>query len=54
MILKLLIEFYRWLWSLPPLDIVDTTIELAMFGAFIDIAVIIGLIGAIIIKFTDI
>lgn len=53
MILKLLTEFYRWLWSLPPLDIVDITIGLVVFGAFIDIVVIIGLIGAIIIKFTD-
>lgn len=54
MILKLLIDFYRWLWNLPPLDTVDKTIEsIVAFGAFIDIVALIGIIGAIIIKYTD-
>lgn len=54
MILKLLIEFYRWLWSLPPLDIANKAIEpIIIFGAFFDIVVLIGIIGAIIIKYTD-
>lgn len=54
MILKLLIAFYRWLWNLPPIDATDKTFELIIFfGAMIDIVVLIGIIGTIIIKYTD-
>lgn len=45
MILKLLIEFYHWLWSLPPLDKTSEWMEFILFtGALIDIAVLIGII----------
>ena len=54
MILKLLIGFYRWLWGMPPIDAADETYGLIVFfGALIDIGAIIGLIGMIIIKYTD-
>ena len=54
MILKLLINFYRWLWEMPPIDAAYVMIELIVFfGAIIDIGAIIGLIGMIIIKYTD-
>ena len=54
MILKLLIDFYRWLWGMPPIDAADGTFGLIiLFGVFIDIVAIIGLIGMIIIKYTD-
>lgn len=54
MILKLLIEFYRWAWNLSPLDTADKMIEpVVAFGAYIDIVVLIGIIGVIISKYTD-
>ena len=54
MILKLLINFYRWLWEMPPIDAADGMFgEIVLFGALIDIGAIIGLIGMIIIKYTD-
>lgn len=54
MILKLLIVFYRWLWNLPPVDATNKMFELIIFfGACLDIVAIIGLIGMIIIKYTD-
>lgn len=54
MILKLLIEFYRWIWNLPPLDTTDVMMEPIMFfGAMLDILAIVGIISTIIIKYTD-
>lgn len=54
MILKLLIALYRWLWNLPPIDATNEMFDLIVFfSAMIDIAVIIGIIGMIIIKYTD-
>lgn len=54
MILKLLIEFYRWLWNLPPFDTADVMMgPILFFGALLDIVVVIGIVGAIIIKYTD-
>lgn len=54
MILKLLIEFYRWLWSLPPFDTTNATMGLILFfGAVLDIFAIVGIVVAIIIKYTD-
>ena len=48
MILKLLIDFYRWLWGMPPLaihTINEQTLHILVFGAMIDIIVIIGIVG---------
>lgn len=54
MILKLLIEYYRWLWNLPPFDTTtDMMGPILFFGAFFDILAIVGIVGAIIIKYTD-
>ena len=56
MILKLLIDFYRWLWGMPPLVInpSDEPMVLAItFGVMIDISVIIGIIGCAISKYND-
>jgi hypothetical protein len=54
MILKLLIGFYRWLWSLPPFDTTDGMMgEILFFGAILDILAIVGIIGVIITKATD-
>ena len=54
MILKLLIDFYRWLWGMPPLAI-QTVYEqtLHIIGALIDISfiVIIGIIVCAIIAY---
>lgn len=54
MILKLLIEFYRWLWDLPPLENTSEWMGLILFtGAVVDIGVLVGIIGAIVIKIQD-
>jgi hypothetical protein len=54
MILKLLIEFYRWLWDLPPFDTADVMMgAILFFGALFDIFAIVGIIGAIITKYTN-
>lgn len=56
MILKLLIDFYRWLWGMPPIVIqeVKEPMFLAIgFGAIIDITVIIGIIGLAITAYND-
>lgn len=56
MILKLLIEFYRWLWGMPPL-VIQTTNEpmtpVIFFGAMIDIVAIIGIVGLAITAYND-
>lgn len=47
MILKLLINFYLWLWGLGPLAVQkldEPTVMMIILGAFIDIGVIIGII----------
>ena len=49
MILKLLIEFYRWLWNLPPFDTTDVMMgAILFFGALLDILAVIGIIASII------
>lgn len=54
MILKLLIEFYRWLWNLPPIDTTDGSMGFILFtGALIDIAVLIGIIVPTVITIQD-
>jgi hypothetical protein len=56
MILKLLIDFYRWLWGMPPLVVQpdNEPIVLAItFGVIIDIAVIIGIIGYAVTAYSD-
>lgn len=48
MILKLLIDFYRWAWGMKPwvVQTADNEIGLLiMFGAIIDICAIVGIIG---------
>jgi hypothetical protein len=48
MILKLLINFYRWLWGMPPLaihTINEQTLHILVFGAMIDVIVIIGIVA---------
>ena len=48
MIIKLLIDFYRWLWGMPPFAIKtvnDQTLHMIVYGALLDISVIIGIIG---------
>jgi hypothetical protein len=47
MILKLLIDFYRWLWGMKPwaVQTVDEpTVLLIVFGAMIDIVAIVGIV----------
>ena len=54
MILKLLIDFYRWLWGMPPLAIQTVNEQtLHIIGAIIDISfiVIIGIIVCAIIAY---
>lgn len=55
MILKILIDFYRWLWGMPPLAIltVDESILVIGFGALIDIGAIIGIIGLAVTAYND-
>lgn len=54
MILKFLCDFYRWFWGLPPMDMTGEEMSLlAGFGAMIDIAILIGIVGEIIIFFSD-
>lgn len=55
MILKLLINFYRWLWGMEPL--VVQTIDggmaiLIIIGAWIDICITIGIVGYAISAYT--
>ena len=54
MILKLLINFYRWLWGMKPL-VIQTTNEgvvmLITFGACIDIGIIIWIVGNAILAY---
>lgn len=48
MILKLLIDLYRWLWGMKPLvvqTVDEPTLLVISFGAIIDIGAIIGIIG---------
>jgi hypothetical protein len=48
MILKLLIDFYRWLWEVPPLEmqtVNDQTLPIIVFCAMLDIIVIIGIVA---------
>lgn len=53
MILKLLIEFYRWLCILPPLKTSDESIRFILFGALIDVMVLVGIIGRVIFEILD-
>lgn len=56
MILKLLIDFYRWLWGMPPLvvQLDNEPIVLAItFGTIIDITAIIGIIGCAVTAYND-
>ena len=56
MMLKLLVDYYRWLWGLEPL-VVKTLGEpkalLLIFGAVVDIGIIIGIIGLVLIAYND-
>jgi hypothetical protein len=48
MILKLLIDFYRWLWGMEPwvVQVADDDIDMVIaFGAMIDICTIVGIVG---------
>lgn len=56
MILKLLIDFYRWLWGMKPwvvqtLD--EPTALLIGFGAIIDIVAIVGIVGLAVTAYND-
>lgn len=55
MILKLLTDFYRWFWGMPPLVIQTTNepISLIWLGAVIDIGVIVGIIGLAVTAYND-
>ena len=56
MIVKLLIDFYRWLWGMPPLvtQTVTETVELVIFfSALIDISAIVGIIGSVITVYNN-
>lgn len=56
MILKLLIDFYRWLWGMPPwvVQTIDEPTAMAiMFGALIDICAIVGVVGLAITAYND-
>ena len=56
MMLKLLIDFYRWLWGMSPVVILEVNEPVCLvivFGAIIDIALIIGIIGCAISKYND-
>jgi hypothetical protein len=56
MILKLLIDFYRWIWGMKPwvMQTVDEPAALMIsFGALIDICAIVGIVGSIITAYND-
>lgn len=56
MMLKLLIDFYRWLWGMPPLEIQTANEPWSLvisFGAIIDIGAIIGIIGLAVTAYND-
>lgn len=56
MILKLLIDFYRWLWGMKPwvVQTVDEPMLLAIvFGALIDICAIAGIVGLAVTAYND-
>lgn len=54
MILKLRIEFCRWLWGLPPLDTADPLMVLTLnTGAWFNIVILAFIIRAIIIAIKD-
>ena len=56
MILKLLIDFYRWMWGLPPIVIhtVSETVAGAIFwSVLIDLVVLVGIIGSAITIYND-
>lgn len=49
MILKLMINYYRWLWNLPPFDTTTAMMEsILFFGAILDIFAIVGITGLIV------
>ena len=44
-----MIDYYRWLWNLPPLDTANATMgAILFFGALLDIMAIVGIVGLII------
>jgi hypothetical protein len=56
MFLKLLIDFYRWLWGMPSwvVQTVDEpTMMVILFGALIDITAIVGIVGLAITAYND-
>lgn len=54
MILKLLIEFYHWLWGMPAFDTTQPMMGFFMFfGAVLDIVVLVGIIGITITAIQD-
>lgn len=56
MILKLLIDFYRWAWGMKPwiTETVDEpTALLIVFGAMIDIVAIVGIVGLAVTAYND-
>lgn len=56
MILKLLIDLYRWLWGMKPWiaqTIDEPTLMVITFGAFIDIGAIAGVVGLAVTAYND-
>jgi hypothetical protein len=55
MILKGLIDFYRWLWGMKPVVIqsIDEPELFIGFGALIDIAAIVGIVGLAVTAYND-
>jgi hypothetical protein len=56
MILKGLIDFYRWLWGMKPVviqSIDEPTLQAIGFGALIDIAAIVGIVGLVVASYND-
>lgn len=49
MILKLLIDYYRWIWNLPPFDTTHIDMgSILFFGAIIDLVAVVGTVGLIV------
>lgn len=56
MILKLLIDFYRWIWGMEPwvVQTVDEPTALLIgFGALFDIVAIAGIVGLTVTAYND-
>lgn len=54
MILKLLIDFYHWLWGVPAFDTTQQMMSCFMFfGAVLDVFALVGIIGITITAIQD-